>query len=77
MLNAFIAAYNGWEWAIIVCQDPRLWTMSVWTYQFYQTLSGEPYTVMAAFIINSIPVLLVFLFCQKIILRGIILPQMK
>jgi ABC-type glycerol-3-phosphate transport system permease component len=77
MLNAFIAAYNGWEWAIIVCQDPRLWTMSVWTYQFYQTLSGEPYTVMAAFIINSIPVLVVFLFCQKIILRGIILPQMK
>ena len=77
MLNAFISSYNGWEWAIIVCQDSRLWTMSVWTYQFYQTLGGEPYTVMAAFIINSIPVLLVFLFCQKIILRGIILPQMK
>ncbi|MCK5803273.1 MAG: carbohydrate ABC transporter permease [Lentisphaeria bacterium] len=76
-LNAFILAYNGWAWAIIVCQDPKLWTMAVWTYQFSQTLSAQPFTVMAAFILNSIPVLIVFLFCQKIILRGIILPQLK
>ncbi|MEI6501647.1 MAG: carbohydrate ABC transporter permease, partial [Armatimonadota bacterium] len=75
MLNAFIAAYNGWEWAIIVAQNPKMWTIAVWTYQFSQTLTGAPYMVMAAFIVNSIPVLLVFLFCQKIILRGIILPQ--
>ena len=77
MLNAFIAAYNGWEWAIIVAQDPKIWTIAVWTYQFSRTLAGAPYVVMASFIVNSIPVLLVFLFCQKIILRGIILPQMK
>ena len=76
-LNAFILAYNGWAWAIIVCQDPKIWTMAVWTYQFYQTAGDQPFTVMAAFIANSIPVFLVFLFCQKIILRGIILPQMK
>jgi len=77
MLNAFILAYNGWAWAIIVCQDPKMWTVAVWTYQFYQNMGSQPYTVMAAFIVNSIPVLLVFLFCQKIILRGIILPTMK
>jgi multiple sugar transport system permease protein len=77
MLNAFIAAYNGWEWAIIVCQDKQMWTVAVWTYQFYQTLGSQPYIVMAAFIANSLPVLIVFLACQKIILRGIILPQMK
>ncbi|MBI2298630.1 MAG: carbohydrate ABC transporter permease, partial [Armatimonadetes bacterium] len=77
MLNAFIYAYNGWEWAIIVCQDRRMWTVAVWTYQFSQTLNGTPWLVMAAFIVNSLPVLLVFLFCQKVILRGIILPQMK
>lgn len=77
MLNAFIAAYNGWEWAIIVAQDPKIWTIAVWTYEFSQTLTGAPHLIMASFIVNSIPVLLVFLFCQKIILRGIILPQMK
>ena len=77
LLNAFIFYYNGWEWAIIVCQDPRLWTLSVWTYQFYQTQTSNPAMVMAAFIINSIPVLIIFLLCQKIILRGIILPSLK
>ncbi len=76
-LNAFILAYNGWAWAIIVCQDPKIWPIAVWTYQFYQTTGDQPFTVMAAFIANSIPVFFVFLFCQKIILRGIILPQMK
>jgi len=77
LLNAFMHAYNAWEWALIVCQDRKMWTVAVWTYQFYQTLGGQPFTVMAAFVLTSIPVLLVFLFCQKVILRGIILPQMK
>ncbi|MBT7162516.1 MAG: carbohydrate ABC transporter permease [Victivallales bacterium] len=76
-LNSFLLAYNGWAWAIIVCQNPKIWTMAVWTYQFYQTQTGQPFTVMAAFIVNSLPVLAVFLLCQKIILRGIILPQLK
>ena len=76
VLGSFIAAYNGWEWAIVVCQDPRIWTIAVWTYQFSQT-AAAPYTVMAAFVINSLPVLLVFLLCQKVILKGIILPTMK
>jgi len=78
MLNAFLQAYNAWEWALIVCQDRKMWTLAVWTYQFSQTASGQqPFTVMAAFVLTSIPVLLVFLLCQKVILRGIILPQMK
>ncbi len=75
-LNAFIMAYNGWEWAIIVCQSPKMWTVSVWTYQFFQMMGSQPAT-MAAFIVNSIPVLIVFLAAQKVILRGIVLPEMK
>jgi multiple sugar transport system permease protein len=77
MLNAFISAYAGWEWALIVCQDQRMWTVSVWTYQFSSTFATQPYVVMAAYAITSVPVLLEFLLCQKVILRGIILPQMK
>ena len=76
VLGSFLVAYNGWEWAIVVCQDPKIWTIAVWTYQFSQT-AAAPYTVMAAFVVNSIPVFLVFLLCQKIILKGIILPTMK
>ena len=28
-LNAFIAAYNSWEWALLVCQRQSHWTLSV------------------------------------------------
>ncbi len=76
-LNAFIIAYNGWAWAILVAQDRKMWTLAVWTYQFSQIFASEPFVVMAAFLLNSLPVFLVFFFCQKIIMRGIVLPQMK
>ncbi|MHB9131320.1 MAG: carbohydrate ABC transporter permease [Armatimonadota bacterium] len=76
-LNSFMAAYNSWEWALVVCQNPKMWTMAVWIYQFNSTWGTQPWAVMAAFVIGSLPVFLVFILCQNIILRGIILPQMK
>ena len=75
-LNAFLAAYNGWEWALVVCQNQKMWTIAVWTYQMYQILP-EQWVSMAGFVLTSIPVLIVFIMCQKVIMRGIILPQMK
>ncbi len=77
LLSAFMIAYSGWDWAIIVCQKQSMWTVSVWTYQFSQLSASQPFAVMAAYMINSLPVFLVFLFCQRIIMRGIILPTMK
>jgi len=76
-LFAFTNAYNGWQWALIICQDKKMWTLAVWMYQASQRWASTPWIVMAGFVIVSIPTLLVFLFCQKIILRGIILPSMK
>jgi multiple sugar transport system permease protein len=62
---------------LVVCQDREMWTVAVWTYQFYQSFTAYPYVTMAAFVITSIPVMVVFLFCQRVILRGIVLPEMK
>ena len=76
-LSAFIFAYTSWEWALIVCQDQNMWTLSVWLYQANIWWGGQPWIVMAGFVVASIPTLVVFLFCQKIILRGIIIPSMK
>ena len=77
-LAAFMGAYNGWEWALIICQDQKMWTVSVWMYQANQLWSvNYPWVVTAGFVVVSIPTLLVFLFCQKIILEGIVIPQMK
>ena len=61
----------------MVCQKPEMWTLAVWLFQFNAQFGAVPWAGMASFVVASLPVLLVFLFCQKIILRGIILPQMK
>ena len=76
-LNHFIAAYSSWEWAFLVCQKESNWTIAVWMYQLSQQMSGQPWCVMAGFVLVSIPTAVVFLLCQKVILRGIVLPSMK
>jgi ABC-type glycerol-3-phosphate transport system permease component len=40
-------------------------------------LRDQPFVIMAGFVAASIPTALVFIFCQKIILRGIVIPSMK
>ena len=76
-LNAFIHAYSSWEWAFLVCQKESHWTLAVWMYQLSQTFAGQPWCVMAGFVLVSIPTAAVFILCQKVILRGIVLPSMK
>ena len=77
-LNAFIHAYASWEWAFLVCHKESHWTLAVWLYQMsVETFAGQPWCVMAGFVVVSIPTAVVFLLCQKIILRGIVLPSMK
>lgn len=76
-LNAFIHAYNSWEWALLVCQKQSRWTLAVWMYQMSQQWAGQPWAVMAGFVLVSIPTAAVFIACQKVILRGIVLPSMK
>ena len=76
-LNAFKLSYGGFMWAFLTCQDPKMWTIMVWLYDFQGRYSYEPGMCMAAFVLASLPTLLVFLFCQKIIMRGIVIPTMK
>jgi multiple sugar transport system permease protein len=78
-LNAFIQAYNSWEWALLVCQRSDYWTLAVWLYQFTRMsqLEQAPFVIMAAFVVASVPTALVFIVCQKVILRGIVIPSMK
>ncbi|EDM27245.1 ABC transporter, permease protein [Lentisphaera araneosa HTCC2155] len=76
-VSAFIGAYNGWEWALIICQDQDMWTLAVWMYQASQWWKESPWIVSAGFVVISIPTMIVFLSTQKIILKGIVVPSMK
>ena len=74
-LNAFKMAYANFMFALLICQDQRMWTLMVWLYQLQRgSCQG---VVFAALIIAAIPTFLVFAFCQNIIMRGIVVPVEK
>ena len=74
-LGTFGVAYGSFMWAFLVCQDPKMWTLMVWLFQMQ--IWAPQFMIMAALVLAAIPTLLVFIFCQNIIMRGIILPVEK
>ncbi len=75
-LGAFTTAYTAFMFALVVCQDPKMWTLMVWIYELGS--SGAPqYVMMAAATLLTLPTLLVFLLAQNTIMKGIILPSYK
>jgi multiple sugar transport system permease protein len=74
-LITFTGAYGAFLFALTVCQDPNMWTIMVWLYDL-QTSVPEHIKV-AALVVAMIPTLLVFVSCQRVIMRGIVLPQMN
>ncbi len=46
-LTAFLTAYEGWQWALIVCQNPKMWTLAVWMYQANQWWNSTPWIASA------------------------------
>lgn len=75
-LQAFIISYGSFMFALLVCQNPRLWTLMVWLYEL-QSAGAPQYVMLAALSLAAIPTLVVFSFAQRTIMRGIILPSFK
>lgn len=74
-LQSFTGAYGAFMYAMLVCQDPKMWTLMVWLYQLQTT--APQYITMAALAVAALPTLLVFIFAQNVIMRGIIIPSYK
>ena len=70
--GAFVSAYGAFMFALVIAPDERMWTISVWLYQFQQEVN-EPVR-FASLVVASVPVLVAFLLMQRFILRGIVLP---
>ncbi|MCF7837894.1 MAG: carbohydrate ABC transporter permease [Candidatus Marinimicrobia bacterium] len=74
-LRTFSAAWMSFMYPLIVCPDERMHVLAVWLQQFQQQAPGT--AVFASIIIASFPSLLIFLFAQRIIMRGIAVPSEK
>lgn len=74
-LTAFTGAYTAFMFALIICPDERMWTLMVWLYQM-QIGSAQP-VIYAALVLAALPTLLVFVFAQNTIMKGIVIPVEK
>jgi len=74
-LGAFNGAYSNFMFAVVLCPDEKMWTLMVWLVQM-QAFSSRG-AMMASLVLSAIPTLVVFIFAQNIILRGIVLPVEK
>lgn len=72
-LLGFTSAYTTFLFALVICQDSRMWTLMVWVYQLQGSVHES--AQIAALVLVMIPTLLVFVFCQRMIMRGVVLPQ--
>jgi multiple sugar transport system permease protein len=61
--------------AFILCQDEKMWTMMVWLYKL-QSFAGQG-VIFASLLVAAVPTLLMFLLCQNLIIRGIVVPTEK
>jgi len=75
-LGAFTAAYASFLFAMLYCPNPQMWTIMVWLYEL-QSGNAPVYTMLAGLTLASLPTLLVFIFAQNTIMKGIILPSYK
>jgi len=71
-LGAFVGSYTAFMFAMLVCQKPEMWTLMVWLYEMQEW--APAYVIMSALTLSSIPTLLIFIFAQRVIMRGIIIP---
>jgi len=74
-LAAFTEAYGEFMMALVKIPDPRMWTLMVWLFQMQQF--SHPSVVYASLVIAAVPTMLIFLLCQNLIIRGLVVPTEK
>ena len=74
-LGAFTGAYTNFMMALLICQDQSMWTIMPWLYQMQQR-SGQG-IIFTALVLASIPTFIIFVLCQNLIMKGIVVPVEK
>jgi multiple sugar transport system permease protein len=65
----FISVWNGFFWPLVALNDPDIYTLMLGIQKLLET--GEPWNiVMAAVTLTTVPTIIIFLFFQRWIMRG-------
>jgi multiple sugar transport system permease protein len=74
-LRAFTLAYSNFMMALVLIPDQDMWTIMVWLFQLQSTVNQS--VRYAAIAIAAVPTFVVFVVCQGIIIKGIVVPTEK
>ncbi len=74
-LGAFTSAYSAFMMALIIIPDEKMWTIMVWIFQLQN--GAHQSVVYASLVIAAIPTFIIFVLCQNVIMRGIVVPTEK
>ena len=74
-LGAFTGSYSAFMMALIIIPDQKMWTIMVWIFQLQSQASQS--VVYASLVIAAIPTFVIFVLCQNVIMRGIVVPTEK
>ena len=74
-LGAFTMAYSQFMMALIIIPDPEMWTLMVWIFQLQS--KAHQSVIYASLVVGAVPTFTIFVFCQGIIMRGIVVPIEK
>jgi multiple sugar transport system permease protein len=74
-LGAFTGAYSAFMMALIIVPDEKMWTIMVWVFQLQSM--AHPAVVYASLVVAAIPTFTIFVLCQNVIMRGIVVPTEK
>ncbi len=75
-LFTFFAVWQDFLWPYIIAQDKSLWTYPVALF-YAQSIMSEPNLILSMAVIASLPTIIVFILCQKLIERGIVWTAIK
>lgn len=73
----FIARWRDYIGPLIYLKDQELYTLSLGIYEYYSQYGAEWALLMAASVLITLPILLLFFFLQKTFVQGITLTGIK
>ena len=75
----FVAQWNDYLWPMVITSDPDLFTIQLKLTEFSEYYGGFADTVLraAALIITLVPIIIVYLCCQKQFVEGLSVTGMK
>ncbi len=77
ILLSFMGQWNSYLWPLIVLQSPQKQTLQVVLGTMANMYGGHEHIQMAGAVLSVIPILVVYMFCQKYVDRGIAIGGLK